>query len=418
MTDRTGRDWFEMAKLDPDELEKKRKDKEEALKGSSSGREVSPLKGDTLPTNPAGFPVGEIRLMKDKDGEVVVPPGIDPMRVTAMKDYGEPEKRSYLVNGLIPDGACTSLFGDGGVAKSLIALDLCCSVARGQDLWMGREVTGCAALYLDFELSADEQVRRARALCNGSSFEGVPDELLYMSALGHSSQDAFFNAYRVAIEEGIGLLVVDSFGLALHGEAESATDIIGFYKRYLAPFVDEGIAVVIIDHQSKGPDSYQRKTSFGSVYKRNLVRSEIQVEALEQDEDTGTLDLVFRHTKHNFGPRLRPFGAQVSFRDDAIYLGPIELDARRMLLEEGMRPADRVLLAMSDLSEPVTAKEIADHAEMNLKTVRNQITNLKRRGKVRATGERRGANRMDVVELIEASPGPVAYLPNNGASEF
>jgi len=54
-----------------------------------------------------------------------------------------------------------------------------------------------------------------------------------------------------------------------------------------------GIAVLIIDHQSRlqAGQSYQQKGAFGSVYKTNLARSVIQVEATERGEGTLTVRL-------------------------------------------------------------------------------------------------------------------------------
>jgi hypothetical protein len=404
------RNWFSQAGLDEEVL---------PPESASVPNVPTPLGGRGrfgMHPSGAGFDVGEIPLGRNEDGAVDIPPSVSPIPVLRVSEAPEPEMREYVLDGLVPEGAATSLYGDGGVAKSLLAMSLCVSAARGQDRWMGRDVKGCAALYVDFELTADEQVRRAKALCRGSGYGGVPDELHYMSALGHDSDSAFWSAYKAADDYGVGLLVVDSFGLALHGEAESATDVIGFYKSRLEPFVSEGIAVVLVDHQAKGGTSYQQRTSFGSVYKRNLVRSEIQVEALDQDEDRGTLDLVFRHTKHNFGPRIRPFGAQVGFSEGEIQIGPVELEASRMVLEEGMKATDRVLLAMSDLDGPITAMEITEHSQMNLKTVKNALTSLKRRRKIRATGDKVG--RHDVVEIIHSGtvPQPSSFrpVPNDG----
>ena len=84
----------------------------------------------------------------------------------------------------------------------------------------------------------------------------------------------------------VELLIVDSYGMALRGDAEAARDVIGFYQEYLEPLRALGVAVLVIDHQSRlqAGQSYQQKGAFGSVYKANLARSVIQVEATERGE--------------------------------------------------------------------------------------------------------------------------------------
>ena len=76
----------------------------------------------------------------------------------------------------------TLLYGDGGVAKSLLALALAVAVAGGSGKWLGREVESCPVLYMDFELDTEEQARRVYQLCRGQGLDTPPEDLLYMSA--------------------------------------------------------------------------------------------------------------------------------------------------------------------------------------------------------------------------------------------
>ncbi len=105
-----------------------------------------------------------------------------------------------------------------------------------------------------------------------------------MSAVGHTTREAFEAAREACKEHAVELLIVDSYGVALHGDAEHARDVIGFHQEYLEPLRALGIAVLVIDHQSRlqAGQSYQQKGAFGSVYKGNLARSVIQVEATER----------------------------------------------------------------------------------------------------------------------------------------
>jgi hypothetical protein len=289
----------------------------------------------------------------------------------------------------------TLLYGDGGVAKSLLALALAVAVARGSRKWLGREVESCSVLYVDFELDAEEQARRVHHLCRGQGVDTPPENLLYMSALGYPAGEAFSAALEACIEHGVGLMVVDSLGPALQGDAEAARDVIGFFQKSIEPFRAEGIAILIIDHQSRlqAGQSYQSKGAFGSVFKTNLARSVIQAQATERGE--GTLSVRLRQKKHNFGPLAEPFGVKLSFTEEAVSLEAVELDASELAEEATLNATDRVKLALEN--GPAYPWEIAETTGLAIKTVKNVLTGLRKQGVVEPTGE--VENRTEQVKL-------------------
>src|SRR5215218_5204034 len=256
-------------------------------------------------------------------------------KLEAMKfsDMEAPRPRRYLLEDLVLAAYVTLLYGDGGVAKSLLALALAVAVSGGSEYWLGRKVENCPVLYLDFELDAEEQARRVHQLCRGQGLDTPPEGLLYMSALGHTAKEAFAAALEACKEHGVGFMVVDSLGPALQGDAEAARDVIGFFQKSIEPFRTEGVSVLIIDHQSRlqQGQSYQSKGAFGSVFKTNLARSVIQVEATERGE--GTLKVILRQKKHNFGPLAEPFGVKLSFSEDSVSLGVVNLEAAELAEE-------------------------------------------------------------------------------------
>jgi len=282
----------------------------------------------------------------------------------------------------------TLLHGDGGVAKSLLALALAVAVAGSSQEWLGRRVENGRVLYLDFELDAEEQARRVHQLCRGAGLEKPQENLLYMSAVGHTTRDAFEAARKACEDYGVELLIVDSYGVALHGDAEHARDVIGFHQEYLEPLRASGTAVLVIDHQSRlqSGQSYQQKGAFGSVYKANLARSVIQVEATERGEGTPTVRL--RQKKHNFGPLVEPFGVKLSFSEEAVSLEAVELKASELAEEATLTAPERVKLALED--GPAYPWEIAETTGVPLKTVKNVLTGLRKQGTVEATGDTEG----------------------------
>src|SRR5687768_3667345 len=317
------------------------------------------------------------------------------LEAVRFSDMELPGPRRYILKDLILAAYVTLLYGDGGVAKSLLALALAVAVAGDSKEWLGREVESCPVLYMDFELDSEEQARRVYQLCRGQGLDTPPEDLLYMSALGHPAREAFTAALEACKEHGVGVMVVDSLGPALQGDAEAARDVIGFFQKSVEPFRVEGIAILIIDHQSRlqQGQSYQSKGAFGSVFKTNLARSVIQAQATERGE--GTLTVRLRQKKHNFGPLAEPFGVKLSFTEQAVSLEAVELDASELAEEATLNATDRVKLALEN--GPAYPWEIAEHTGLAIKTVKNVLTGLRKQEVVEPTGE--VENRTEQVRL-------------------
>jgi RecA-family ATPase len=77
-----------------------------------------------------------------------------------------PGPRQFTVEGLLPCNAPAVLYGDGGMAKPLLAMLIGDCVARGVDLF-GRRVQRGRVLYLDWELDTEEQTRRSYRIAAG-----------------------------------------------------------------------------------------------------------------------------------------------------------------------------------------------------------------------------------------------------------
>jgi len=72
-------------------------------------------------------------------------------------------------------------------------------------------------------------------------------------------------------------MVVDSLGPALQGDAEAARNVIGFFQKCIEPFRAEGIAVLIMDHQSRlqAGQSYQSKGKPWSSPEVSVISSKL-----------------------------------------------------------------------------------------------------------------------------------------------
>jgi hypothetical protein len=300
------------------------------------------------------------------------------------------DERPFVVKHLVPQRFPTIIFGDGGTAKSLLGASLILDIARGAEQWLGQEIdlrrVPCG--YVDFELDQQEQSRRMYQLSEGVGLGKPPDNLYYLCAAGYSAGKVLDKTLEDSKRLGIEVVLLDSLGFALDGDAEASRDVLRFFRRYLDPFRGAGVTLIIVDHQAKlqGKEAYHQKSPFGSVYKRNSTRSVIQVQG--QDQRDGELKVRLRCNKANFGPRFEPFEAQISFHDSKVTLKHRRLDKGDLHGEGSLSAADKVRMVLWE--GPSYPKDIAEVTQLSLGTVKNVLTRLRKNGEIVPTGIRNG----------------------------
>lgn len=338
---------------------------------------------------------------------------VTPVTPIRFSEMGPPGPREFVVECIVPKGHATTIFGDGGSAKSILALSAGTAIAGGADTWMGRKIKSCPVLYVDFELDSDEQRRRAYQVARGVYLEKPPHDLLYVSGLGRSAGEVLKACLTVCGEYGVGVVIIDSLGIALEGDAEKAGDVIGFHHEYLDPFRAAGVTLLVVDHQGKTQtgERYQNKRTFGSVYKENLARSVLQVQPGDRGE--GLLTVKIRQTKTNFGSKAEPFGARLTFSEEEITVTEHPLDSDELAEEETLNGGDRALLVLAD--GPAYPVDVAQKTAMPLGTVKNELTRLRKRGLIEYTGEVEPHTRAKEVRLTDDGGTVTASQSYKGA---
>jgi RecA-family ATPase len=297
----------------------------------------------------------------------------------------KPAPREWVVDNSLWVGHATSWFGEGGVAKSLLALHLGLTVAaESRSYWMAFAVKTVPVLYLDFELDADEQHRRALNLGAGMHLDAIPENFYYLSVAMMPPEEAF----KVAAEEcqrlNIKLIIVDSVGFALQGDSENARDVLNFYRACIQPLKDAGASPLLIDHQAKiiKGEKYSDKQAFGSVYKTNAVRSSFQIRG---SNEQGELTATFTHKKNNFGWKEKDFSLKIVFEEGRYTVERLEEAVPSPDREPSKK--ERVFETVEDLGR-ATAEMVAKETGIALQTVRNSISELLSEGELRDTGDK------------------------------
>lgn len=224
--------------------------------------------------------------------------------------------RSWLVAEAIPHNAVTLLYGDGGVGKSLLALQLCCAVATGTS-WLGMSVQRGRPLYLSAEDDAEEIHLRLEDLRRLQDVE--PDSLADLLvlpmvdsdptlAIGGSTGVAPTLIYRqlVSLVEQLSptVVVLDSLADVFSGNENDRSLAKGFIRLLTQLAKTRRCAIIVLAHPSLTGISSGSGRS-GSTAWSNSVRSRLYLRDPEKEDDPDFRTLKI--AKLNYGKAGRIF---------------------------------------------------------------------------------------------------------------
>jgi hypothetical protein len=219
-------------------------------------------------------------------------------------DSIQDEPVKWLIEGVIPVGAFTALYGPPGSFKSFIALDIAEAIATGRT-WMGNEVTESGAvLYIAGEGFGGVGARIKACKQHHQTEDGAPIYVIrHQLNLRSSVED--FNALMIAIETLVmetgmdfKLIVVDTLARAFGGGDEnSASDMMQFVVTcgHIQKIV-QGAALMILHHSGKDSAKGMRGSSalLGAVdTELELIRFEDSMKGIirtakQKDGEDGT----------------------------------------------------------------------------------------------------------------------------------
>lgn len=228
----------------------------------------------------------------------------------------DPPDRAFLVPGLIPNGCVTSLYGDGGSGKTLIALWLMVAAASRYSLgWMGERVLGFKSVGLFAEDDGDEIVRRLHRICSGMGvdYRSVAPNIHALPGVGMDTVvagyaetgDLVITPLMEALiarvrDKGASLLVLDYAAAIFGGNELDRWQVSEFMRKLNGIARDNDIAILLLGHPSMEGMKGGRGTS-GSTAWRNQARSFLHLTVDEdQNDPEGRRLLTLSHTKSNY----------------------------------------------------------------------------------------------------------------------
>jgi hypothetical protein len=287
----------------------------------------------------------------------------------------EPPPLSFVWEGLIPAGFPTSLYGDGAVGKSYLALGLAAHITLGLP-YFGRGVTRGQVLYIDAELDDVEFRRRAFRVARGLNFDAPPDGLYYLRLSDAIARGRSANACVDAIASVKPVLtILDSLTVASPNVDPSSAAEVTVLMKELCRWG----TCLIIDHipKQRPGESSAHVRAFGSAFKYNLVRSSI---CAARTEGGG---LTLRHVKSNFGNLIQPIYASTVFESNTVRFEQIAAtDSRLVGVENHLTATEQLLRVIASAgTEGADVARLAQECAKSEKTVRNYLTILRRDAK-------------------------------------
>jgi RecA-family ATPase len=242
-----------------------------------------------------------------KDEGTPKPPEITPIDFAGLPDR-EPPPRRFVIGGWMPDGCLSSLYGPGGVGKSLLAQQAATCIATGLD-FLGAPVDRRPVLGLFSEDDDDELIRRqwrlnqALGLINGDLVDlhiqgraGLDNTIASFAAAGAVRENLYSATVAKAKAIGASLVILDNRAqMLLVNENDRAAAT--FAANLCAGIAREvNGAVLLLGHVAKADGSeYSGSTAWDAV-----TRSRWWLYRPKTEDKDASPELILERVKSNY----------------------------------------------------------------------------------------------------------------------
>ena len=246
-----------------------------------------------------------------RDAPAKAGPAFGIVRVADLQGTDPPARR-WCVPEWVPDLNVTSIYGDGGTGKSILAMQLATACAAGGE-WLGNPVAPRKVLYVSCEDDRDEMHRRQVKInaVMGAEYGDFGDRLLWKVQAGRDSvlmthdksgrpRATKFaeDLRRFCREQGVRLLILDTAADTFGGNEIVRAEVRQFlsYLRRIALDIDG--AVVLLAHPSAA-GMREGSGYSGSTAWRGSVRSMLTFQ-FEGGEDADPDRRILTRQKANY----------------------------------------------------------------------------------------------------------------------
>jgi hypothetical protein len=275
----------------------------------------------------------------------------------------------HLVEPLLLENDINVVFGPPGTLKSLIAAVVArLATTKGQLAGLSA-YRKCPVMIVDGEANLTEWEGRCHLLN-----QGHPESaggLIHYRRLSRSI-DTEAAALRAEISRlAIGLVIIDSFGIAAGAEPETADAAIRVLStlRELGPYV----TTLLICHVSQASAEQKQGATkpYGSIYVQALGRN--IWEARRDDEDSSDVVVSLYHRKSNSTRKHAPVALRFDFQPERITVTEAKIGDRPELLA---RAPLKLQIRTELLKGAKTIVELATELDQKEDTIRRTLSRM------------------------------------------
>lgn len=185
----------------------------------------------------------------------------------------QPAPLKWVIRGWIPDSAVTMVYGESGVGKTFITLDLACHIAAGKP-WHGKRTASGLVVYMAGEGNYGIR-QRVAAWCKHHAFDRLDNLIISNKAIDIDSPAAaaqIIGAVREVTPDDALMVFVDTVNNHMSGDENSARDTRNMLNacQIVARALNAGIC--LNHHTGHGADSKGRARG-SSAWKASLDSS-------------------------------------------------------------------------------------------------------------------------------------------------
>ncbi|HEY5127439.1 MAG TPA: AAA family ATPase, partial [Bradyrhizobium sp.] len=234
-----------------------------------------------------------------------------------------PPRVAWVAHNLIPRGDVSSLGGDGGSGKTMLALQLATAMARGAQDWLGAVVNPGPVVFLSGEEPEDEIRRRVARIAARQGFDcdaladlhfWFPSDFAGCTFAtpgpgGVMQATPLFRSVEAAIaERRPALVVLDNVAAVFAGNQNDRVMVRTFVNLFRGMARATGCGVLLLDHPSLS--GMQNGTGRGgNMDWRNSVRAALHLKAAEGDDKARGIRIL-ECVKNNYAPLSAPLNLE------------------------------------------------------------------------------------------------------------
>ncbi len=265
------------------------------------------------------------------------------------------------------------LFGDGGSAKSFIALYVAGEMAR----------RGLPVLYADWELGPEDHRARLESIYGPD----MPVQIFYARCDRPLVAEAD-RLRRLVREHSIRYAVFDSIAFACDGPPEAAETA----SAYFGAVRQLGVGSLHVAHVNKSETGDAKP--FGSTFWHNGARATWNAKAAGGDTGGSRLAIGLFNRKNNLGPLAQPVGIEIDFSHGGARFSRVDVAAVNELADAVPLTA-RIAHALA--RGPRTVHELAAELDAKVETVDRLIRRSRNRF-TRVTSSADGIHRVALLD--------------------